>query len=391
MARKQADLKRKAQAVAEAEAAKRGGKRQKGWWEEPAERGEGEGGAGQDEDDDVDWYRREVRWSLSLQRAIVVYQQCAASNCGASGMCTMGTRAGGSAGCHGARDWVQLRKLALHCECAGRVGFAEHPAPNPCLAAGGRGARGYSRAEERQQGRRWRPGQRPRPRRRPWRRPFRRPAARAAGRRRRERQGRAWRQGRRRAQNDCAGQGGSWLWRRQEAEVLKMMNWAQNVPGLSAPVVFCLIEGRMLAAMLHAHERTGCDAHLVQDTESVDRAAQSVRTMGVEKRQGTGLKDSYTEVRGACRSYSFEIWREEGRSSAKDAGESRKPCRRRANRCGRQENQTNREQRENGWFERRIKAMQATCRQVWAEAKSKRTAQRREWAVSGDTYERPGL
>ncbi|KAI7836036.1 hypothetical protein COHA_010067 [Chlorella ohadii] len=65
VARKQADLKRKAQAVAEAEAAKRGGKRQKGWWEEPAERGEGEGGAGQDEDDDVDWYRREVRSARS--------------------------------------------------------------------------------------------------------------------------------------------------------------------------------------------------------------------------------------------------------------------------------------------------------------------------------------
>ena len=59
MARKQAELKRKAHAVAEAEAAKRGGKRQKGWWEEPAERGEG--GAGQDEDDDVEWYRQEVR------------------------------------------------------------------------------------------------------------------------------------------------------------------------------------------------------------------------------------------------------------------------------------------------------------------------------------------
>lgn len=57
MARKQAELKRKAHAVAEAEAAKRGGKRQKGWWEQPAEGG----AAGQEEDDDVEWYRQEVR------------------------------------------------------------------------------------------------------------------------------------------------------------------------------------------------------------------------------------------------------------------------------------------------------------------------------------------
>ncbi|PRW21095.1 Peter Pan [Chlorella sorokiniana] len=60
VARKQADLKRKAQAVAEAEAAKRGGKWQKGWWEQPAERGEGGGGGRDDDDDDVEWYRREV-------------------------------------------------------------------------------------------------------------------------------------------------------------------------------------------------------------------------------------------------------------------------------------------------------------------------------------------
>ncbi|PSC71677.1 Peter Pan [Micractinium conductrix] len=59
--RKQADLKRKAHAVAEAEAAKQGGKRQRQWWEERPERGEdGEGGYQYEQDDDVEWYRQEV-------------------------------------------------------------------------------------------------------------------------------------------------------------------------------------------------------------------------------------------------------------------------------------------------------------------------------------------
>ena len=65
--RKQADLKRKAHAVAEAEAAKQGGKRQRQWWEERPERGEdGEGGYQYEQDDDVEWYRQEVQLPPTL-------------------------------------------------------------------------------------------------------------------------------------------------------------------------------------------------------------------------------------------------------------------------------------------------------------------------------------